>query len=161
MTSDKILLRLPFKGDYPVTFAFGVTSNREEIKKKFEELGIVGHNGIDFGLPEGAEVVAAAGGKVIQAGENGDFGISVTIQHKWGTSLYAHLKESKVSTKQKVKADEVIGLSGQSGSAFGAHLHLGIRPINTDLNNGYRGYIDPRPYIKSTISIKSIRGTKG
>mgnify|MGYP001608619249 FL=1 len=141
-----ISLRLPFNGDYPATFAFGSLSDNEEIKKKFTEWGIVGHNGIDFGLPEGTEVVASADGKVIQSGENGDFGISVTIQHSWGQSLYAHLKESKVSQDQEVKAGDLIGLSGQTGSAFGEHLHFAVKPNDADANNGYLGFIDPSPY---------------
>lgn len=134
-------LRLPFNGNYPVTFAFGVTSDNEEIKKKFTEWGIVGHNGIDYGLSQGREVVAAANGKVIQSGDNGDFGISVTIQHDWGISLYAHLKETKVSIDQETKSGDVIGLSGKSGEAFGEHLHFGIKPNNPNINNGYLGYM--------------------
>lgn len=143
-----ISLRLPFNGDYPVSFTFGATSDKEEIKKKFSEWRIAGHNGIDYGLPEGTEVVAAANGKVIQLGDNGDFGISVTLEHPWGQSLYAHLKETKVSLNQEVKAGDVIGLSGQTGAAFGKHLHFAIKPINADLNNGYLGFIDPSPYFE-------------
>ena len=142
----EISLRLPFNGDYPMTFAFGSTSENEEIKKKFAEWGIVGHNGIDYGLPEGTEVVAAADGKVIQSGENGDFGTSVTIEHPGEQSLYAHLNEVKVSTSQEVKAGDVIGLSGKTGAAFGEHLHFAIKPNNSDANNGYLGFIDPSPY---------------
>ncbi len=141
-----ISLRLQFNGDYPVSFIFGATSENEEIKKKFTEWGIVGHNGIDYGLPEGTEVVATADGKIIQSGDNGDFGISVTIQHSWGQSLYAHLKETKVSQDQEVKAGDVIGLSGQTGSAFGEHLHFAVKPNDADANNGYLGFIDPSPY---------------
>lgn len=143
-----ISLRLPFNGDYPVTFAFGATSENEEIKKKFSEWSIIGHNGIDYGLPEGTEVIAAADGKVVQSGENRDFGISVTLEHTWGQSLYAHLKEAKVSQDQEVKAGEVIGLSGQTGAAFGEHLHFGIKPTDSDSNNGYLGFIDPTPYFE-------------
>ena len=147
-----ISLRLPFNGDYPVSFAFGATSENEDIKKKFIEWGIVGHNGVDYGLPEGTEVVASSDGKVIQSGDNGDFGISVTIQHEWGQSLCAHLKETKVSQDQEVKAGDVIGLSGQTGSAFGEHLHFAIKPNDLDVNNGYLGFIDPSPYFgKPTI----------
>lgn len=142
-----ISLRLPFNGDYPVTFTFGATSENEEIKKKFAEWGIVGHNGIDYGLPQGSEVVAAADGKVIQSGDNGDFGISITLEHPWGQSLYAHLRESKVSQDQEVKVGDVIGLSGQTGAAFGEHLHFGIKLNDSDLNNGYLGFADPSPYL--------------
>ncbi|MDP1760520.1 MAG: peptidoglycan DD-metalloendopeptidase family protein [Candidatus Woesebacteria bacterium] len=141
-----ISLRVPFNGDYPATFAFSATSDNEEIKKKFTEWGITGHNGIDYGLPEGTEVVAAADGKVIQAGDNGDFGISITIQHSWGQSLYAHLKETKVSQDQEVKAGDPIGLSGQTGAAFGEHLHFAIKPNDSNINNGYLGFVDPSPY---------------
>lgn len=141
-----IYLRLPFNGDYPTTFGFGATSNNEDIKKKFAEWGIVGHNGIDYGLPEGTDVAAAADGKVIQSGENGDFGISVTIQHSWGQSLYAHLKEAKVSQDQEVKAGDSIGLSGQTGATFGEHLHFAIKPSDVDTNNGYLGFVDPSAY---------------
>lgn len=150
-----ISLRLPFNGDYPVSFAFGATSENEEVKKKFIEWGIVGHNGIDYPLSEGTEVVAAGDGKVIQSGENGDFGISVTIQHPWGQSLYAHLKETKVAQDQEVKSADIVGLSGQTGAAFGQHLHFAIKPNDADENNGYLGFIDPssffgKPEEKST-----------
>lgn len=140
-----------------MSFAFGATSENEEIKKKFIEWGIVGHNGIDYGLPEGTEVVASADGKVIQSGDNGDFGISVTIQHSWGQSLYAHLKETKVSPDQEVKTGNQIGLSGQTGSAFGEHLHFAIKPSDSDANNGYLGFVDPSPYFgKSEVQPNEV-----
>jgi len=46
-------LHFPFSGNFPVTFSFGAQTNNEEIKKKFQEWGIVGHNGLDFGLSAG------------------------------------------------------------------------------------------------------------
>ncbi len=141
--------RLPFNGNFSITFSFGAQSQDERIKQKFSEWGIIGHHGLDFGLPEGAEVLAVDSGKVIQSGDNGDFGISVTTQHPWGQSLYAHLKEAKVSQDQEVKTGGVIGLSGQTGTAFGEHLHFGIKPNNPDLNNGYLGFIDSTPYLPS------------
>lgn len=146
MADEQISLRLPFNGDYPVSFAFGATSDNEEIKKKFQEWGIVGHNGVDYSLPEGTEVVAAADGKVIQSGENGDFGISVTLEHPWGQSLYAHLKVAKVNVGDEPKSGNVIGLSGKTGAAFGEHLHFAIKPESPDSNNSYLGFIDPSPY---------------
>src|SRR3990167_7388827 len=49
-------LHFPFAGNFPVTFLFGQQSDNEDIKKKFQEWGIVGHNGLDFGLSAGNEV---------------------------------------------------------------------------------------------------------
>ncbi len=141
-----ISLRLPFNGEFPVSFSFGAISDNEEIKKKFTEWGIVGHNGIDYSLPEGTEVVAATDGKVIQSGDNGDFGISVTLEHPWGQSLYAHLKETKVNVGDEPRVGDIIGLSGQTGAAFGEHLHFAIKLNGSDLNNGYLGFVDPSPY---------------
>jgi len=140
-------LYYPFSGNIPVTFAFGAQSENEEIKKKFQEWGIVGHNGLDFGMGTGNEVFPCDSGKVIQSGDNGDFGISITIQHSWGQSLYAHLSETKVNVDEEIQSNKVIGLSGSSGAAFGEHLHFAIKPNNSDSNNGYLGFIDPAPYL--------------
>lgn len=140
-------LHYPFSGNFPVTFSFGQQSDNEEIKKKFQEWGIVGHNGLDFGLSAGNEVFACDVGKVIQSGDNGDFGTSITIQHSWGQSIYGHLQETKVNEGEDIGINKVIGVSGSSGAAFGEHLHFAIKPNNPDLNNGYLGFIDPAPYL--------------
>jgi ribosomal protein S25 len=140
-------LHYPFSGNFPVTFSYGQQSDNEEIKKKFQEWGIVGHNGLDFGLSAGNEVFACDSGKVIQAGDNGDFGTSVTILHSWGQSIYGHLQETKVKENDEVKVNQVIGLSGSSGAAFGEHLHFAIKPNDPDPNNGYLGFVDPAPYL--------------
>jgi len=141
------VLHFPFSGNIPVTFSFGAQSDNEEIKKKFSEWGIVGHNGLDFGLTTGTEVFSCDSGKVIQSGDNGDFGTSITIQHSWGQSLYAHLSETKVKVDDEIQPNKAIGLSGSSGVAFGEHLHFAIKPNNSDSNNGYLGFIDPAPYL--------------
>ncbi|KKU90282.1 MAG: Peptidase M23 family protein [Microgenomates group bacterium GW2011_GWA1_48_10] len=141
------VLHYPFSGNFPLTFSFGQQSDNEEIKKKFQEWGIVGHNGLDFGLTAGNEVFACDSGKVIQSGDNGDFGISITIQHSWGQSIYAHLQETKVKDGEDIGVNKVIGLSGSSGAAFGEHLHFAIKPNNPDESNGYLGFIDPSRYL--------------
>lgn len=144
---DIPVLHFPFSGNFPVTFSYGQQSDNEEIKKKFQEWGIIGHNGLDFGLSAGNEVFACDAGKVIQSGDNGDFGNSVTIQHSWGQSIYGHLQETKVKEGDDIGVNKVIGLSGSSGAAFGEHLHFAIKLNNPDSNNGYLGFIDPSPYL--------------
>jgi len=140
-------LHYPFSGNIPVTFTFGALTDNEDIKKKFSEWGIVGHNGLDFGMSAGTEVFPCDGGKVIQSGDNGDFGTCIAIQHSWGQSLYAHLSETKLKVGDEVFPNKIIGLSGSSGAAFGEHLHFAIKPNNFDSNNGYLGFVDPAPYL--------------
>lgn len=141
-----IKLVLPFKAKFSISFPFGFMPKDENIRKKYRELGLLGHNGIDFALPEGTQVLAAYSGKVIQSGIQTDLGIAVTIEHRWGQSLYAHLFNVKVSVGQKVKRGELIGLSGKTGFVKGAHLHFGIKPKNPNDKNGYLGFIDPSKY---------------
>lgn len=148
----RLKLTLPFKDDFPVTFPFGAVPVDQTIQSKHKEWGLKGHNGVDYGLSEGTEVLAVASGKVVQAGENGGFGISITLEHPWGISIYAHLKETKVKLGDKVRGGKVIGLSGSSGFVTGPHLHLGIKLKDADLNNGYLGYCDPMDLLERSKS---------
>lgn len=149
-----IKLQLPFTKHFPITFGFGEIPHGMEIKQKFSEWGLAGHHGIDFGLPEGTEVLSCDNGKVIMAQENGDFGICVIMQHLWGQSWYAHLQKTKVNIKDEINTGQIIGISGKTGAAFGPHLHFGIKLNNADPNNGYLGFSDPSPYFSEDINGK-------
>ena len=144
-------LHFPFYDSFPVTFDFGVQPTDEDVKKKYQEWGLAGHNGLDFGLPEGTEVLACDEGVVTQVGDNRDFGISVTIKHSWGTSIYAHLLSFGVLVNDHISKAQVIGASDQTGFAKGPHLHFGIQSNNPDTSNGYLGYINPTPYLTEKI----------
>ncbi|MEQ7058223.1 M23 family metallopeptidase [Enterococcus avium] len=41
------------------------------------------------------------------------------------TSLYAHCSALKVKVGDKLKQGDIVGLVGNTGNSFGAHLHLG------------------------------------
>ncbi len=144
-----ISLRLPFGGDFPISFPFGREATDPTMAEKFQTWGIIGHHGVDIALPEGTPVLSCADGSVIQSGENGDWGISVTIKHPWGISIYGHLKETIVSDGQELVQGTIIGYSGATGAAFGPHLHFGIKPTDSDEANGYLGFIDPAPYLSA------------
>lgn len=142
-----IRLHLPFVGGaIPVTFPFGAHPTDERMRTLFQTRGVIGHHGVDFGLPMASLVLAVDDGTVAQTGERGEYGIAVTIDHAWGQSLYAHLLEAKVKVGQSVKSGELIGLSGKTGAASGPHLHLGIKPNNPDTSNSYLGFVDPMPF---------------
>ncbi len=142
-------LRLPFKGDVEVTQYFGEIPDSDEIARAYQGWGLLGHNGIDYGLVEGSGVLAVDGGVVSKIERQDGFGLLVEVSHKWGISLYAHLSEVKVSVGQKIRSGQKIALSGQSGLVTGPHLHLGIRLNQTSLDNGYLGYSDPMEFIRT------------
>lgn len=86
------------------------------------------HCGLDFGIPEGTQVVACAGGKVVMARWRIVTGYSVIIEHLPGLySIYYHLSELKCSEGDIVKQGDLIALSGCTGLSTGPHLHWEIR----------------------------------
>jgi murein DD-endopeptidase MepM/ murein hydrolase activator NlpD len=87
------------------------------------------HNGVDIGAPAGAVIRAVADGLVIYS-DNGlrGFGNCVMILHKNGwVSLYAHSQRTTVQAGSQVKRGERIALVGQTGYAWGPHLHFELR----------------------------------
>lgn len=105
------------------------------------------HKGIDITKPgcAGEPTVASAGGTVIQASDKGNgYGNCVIIDHGNGIStLYAHHQSLAVSVGDTVVQGQVIGYIGQTGNAYGNHLHFEVRlngehtnPLNyVNINN--------------------------
>lgn len=96
-----------------------------------------GHLGIDISAPEGSNVYAAGTGVVTMAagGWNYGYGNVVQIDHGNGyVTVYAHLSSILVSQCQTVGQGAVIGLSGNTGNSFGAHLHFEIRIGGANIN---------------------------
>lgn len=105
------------------------------------------HSGLDFTPGDGAEIQAVAAGTVRIADEaGGDFGVHVMIDHvidgEVFTSHYAHMQYGslKVTQGQKVEAGDLLGLVGNTGLSFGAHMHFEI------YINEVR--IDPLPWLR-------------
>lgn len=96
-----------------------------------------GHPGIDFAATEGSPIYAADGGVVTFSadGYNSGYGGMIQIYHGHGlTSLYAHLSQRNVERCQTVGGGSVIGLAGNTGNSFGAHLHFEIRSGGSHVN---------------------------
>ena len=94
--------------------------------------GLHGFNGVDFGVPIGTPVYAAAAGKVIVVkganAWNGGYGNYVVIEHDNGTqTLYAHNDKNMVSVGDVVTQGHTIALSGNTGRSTGPHLHFEVR----------------------------------
>jgi peptidase M23-like protein len=136
-----IKLIVPVNG--PITQLFG---ENPDFYKKF---GFPGHNGIDYGIPNGTPISAAAAGVVAAVSfENGGYGNYVKLSHKDGAktyyTYYAHLASAAVSAGQKVRAGDVIGHSNNTGASTGPHLHFGLKIDGQ--SPAYKGYVDPMPY---------------
>lgn len=147
-------LAMPFRGSYTLILRFGEKPPTDQLTKLYQQWHIVGHNGIDYALPLGTSVLACDRGRVIASGERGDFGICITLAHVWGTSIYAHLQEIRVSIDNEVAIGLCIGLSGSTGATTGPHLHFGIQPLHPNEDNGYGGFIDPYPYFAQGVREK-------
>lgn len=93
--------------------------------------GLHGYNGVDYGMPVGSPIYAAASGVVIIAktsGYNGGYGLYVAIQHPNGTqTIYGHMSVVNVFVGQTVTQGQLLGYSGNTGKSTGPHLHFEIR----------------------------------
>jgi murein DD-endopeptidase MepM/ murein hydrolase activator NlpD len=103
------------------------------------------HAGIDIGSPHYQEVVAAADGEVIYAGESGGpLGQAVILQHAGGLrTVYAHLSLIVAEEGETIRQAQPIGGVGSTGRATGPHLHFEVRV------NGTR--VDPLQHLPATL----------
>lgn len=104
-----------------VTSEFGV---HRAFNRKVQSI----HQGSDFRAEAGTPVEAMNSGVVIVAREMFYEGGFVVIDHGQGLStLYMHLSEINVREGDRVAKRHIIGLSGATGRATAAHLHVGVR----------------------------------
>ena len=92
-----------------------------------------GHKGTDYMVDRYTPINAIADGVVVESSEDGPgWGVYVKIAHNIGgnsvTSLYAHMSYGtrRVVVGDTVRAGQIIGQVGDTGRAFGTHLHLEI-----------------------------------
>jgi murein DD-endopeptidase MepM/ murein hydrolase activator NlpD len=137
----------PFYGERPTLQGFG---DHEEVYKR---AGFKGHMGLDFGMVK-QPVLAAHDGVVEFAGDGGEWptmgsaaGTCILLEGDGFKTGYAHLHHSYVGFGEKVKAGDVIGISGDTGATTGFHLHFELIPMPYNHSNGYAGRIDPTPYL--------------
>jgi murein DD-endopeptidase MepM/ murein hydrolase activator NlpD len=105
------------------------------------------HPGMDLDGETGDPVFAAGPGLVVAAGPApagyGGYGTTVIIDHGGATTtLYAHLSRVTVQAGQLVKAGDLVGAIGTTGSVTGSHLHFEVRLANVPVNP--RNWLPPR-----------------
>lgn len=93
------------------------------------------HAGIDISVPVGTPVHATAAGTIVVSEWAGEYGRMVVVDHGGGVqTYYAHLSRLSVVAGQWVHRGEMIGRSGSSGRATGAHVHYEVRRRGTPVN---------------------------
>jgi murein DD-endopeptidase MepM/ murein hydrolase activator NlpD len=160
---SKFELWYPIKSQ--ITQRFG-----ENLSPYYAQIGLAGHNGIDYTAYDGQPVRAAHDGVVTFSGYDGSGGLGIVIRttekhpfedgESYFKSIYWHLKSGTIKVKATdfVKAGDIIAGADNTGVSTGTHLHFGIKPtlpagsendwewVNPKQNNGYMGAIDPAPY---------------
>lgn len=119
-----------FKLISPVPAGSIVTQTFAEHEQRRKDKNLKYYNGgIDYGVPTGTPIKAAASGVVKQAGhDTTGYGVHVRIDHGGGyLSLYGHLDTTCVRVGQHVNAGDIVGISDSTGNSTGPHLHFELR----------------------------------
>ncbi len=83
------------------------------------------HSGVDLKTRPNDEIVAAFDGVVTASGPFYGYGNCIRVKHAFGfETLYSHQSKNLVKKGDKVKAGQVIGLTGRTGRATTEHLHF-------------------------------------
>lgn len=119
------------------------------------------HPGIDVANAVGTPIYAVAEGTIKTASGGcaptggyygnqcgGEWGNYIKISHKAGgqpfEAVYAHLATIVVQQGQTVKAGDLIGMMGHSGSSTGSHVHF---ELHKGYRNKYANAVNPLLYI--------------
>ncbi len=121
-----------------------------------------GHRGIDLSTgvnQKGAAIYPIAAGEVMTASYGNTQGNWVSILHLYNgrnlVSSYLHMNTSPyVSSGQSVSVSTQLGVIGETGLAYGAHLHMGIFESSFYLVNP----VNPRNYINFPPAYQSFSG---
>ena len=123
------------------------------------------HGGIDYKMPVGTPVLAAADGIVetvtTQSGGARSYGNYIVLKHDGFFTYYAHLSKFSVKVGDVVRQGQMIGLSGGAkgapgaGSSTGPHLHFEVRKDKSGSGQ------DPKSWFgKVKSSIANLFNTK-
>jgi murein DD-endopeptidase MepM/ murein hydrolase activator NlpD len=125
------------------------------------------HHGVEFPNAQGTPVLAAAGGKVIFAGDDkltllawvtAFYGNVIVLEHQIDGqtlyTLYGHLYKIDVAEGDVVQTGQKIGEVGASGTAIGSHLHFEVRLGQ----NNYKSTRNPELWVEPVQGTGVVAG---
>lgn len=106
-----------------ITDTFG-TRNETRIK-----LGLGPHRGVDYGVPKGTPLKAVGTGTIVKVYRSEILGWTIELRtyvtaEKVRIFSYSHLDHVTIKEGKRVKQGDIIGVSGNSGTSSGEHVHL-------------------------------------
>ncbi len=136
-----LMIFSPLPGTPLITQGFGQNPDL------YQPLGLSGHDGIDFGVPEGTIVYAPHDGTAtVKDNGSKDYGLHAIIDGPTRRSILAHLSATQLKTGDVVVQGNPIGKSGKSGMATAAHLHWTFKLMKNgavqNKDNGFNGGVD-------------------
>ena len=109
------------------------------------------HTGVDLVMDSGTPLYATGDGVVHTVkSEATGYGRQIVIDHGFGyKTRYAHMQEVILKVGTPVKRGDCVGLSGNTGSSTGAHLHYEVLYKNNQVNpaNYYDLSMTPEEYM--------------
>ena len=107
------------------------------------------HLGLDLICPVGTELYAPLAGEIIMTGETAVSGKFIHL--KCDDLIFRFLHLSEIIKTGKVSEGELIGLTGNTGSSTGSHLHWDISRNVVDIFN-FSNFIDPENWAETNKS---------
>lgn len=148
----------------------------------YTNMGLKGHNGIDFAAQHGQPIYASHDGRAYYE-IDGLSGHGVVLRSNdtfnyegvpmYFKTIYWHFCDSVKEPQFKspiegypdgvqVEAGDLLGYADNTGESTGDHLHYGLKPMlqneppgtwyNFEQNNGYLGSIDPMPFFNGLFA---------
>lgn len=110
-----------FEGEGSLTQRFGENPNA------YKRFGLEGHNGIDYGIPNGTALYSCIYGVCTETAlDSSGYGRYVKLENDDCGVLYGHMESVRVSVGEKVHPGKVVGFSDNTGNSTGPHLHFGV-----------------------------------
>lgn len=131
----------PLPGSPIITQGFG------QNPQIYSQFGLLGHNGLDFGVPVGTVIYAPHDGIAeLRDDQDKNYGVHIILKDTSRMSVLAHLQTATITHGQKIYQGDPIALSGNSGFSSNPHLHWTFKLLVNgrvqNANNGYEGAVD-------------------
>lgn len=122
----------------PNKFDFSPLTVNSKITSGFGHRNRGNHNGVDFAVPSGSNIISPANGVVMEARDSSpnNCGGFIQIKHEKYITKYCHVKNWFVNKGEQVIKGQIIGLTGggkndpHRGRSTGSHLHYEVLASN-------------------------------